>query len=274
MSENRNPDGDVEVDDADALAEELGLNSSDDASDGGGDDEHAKKVRHAFALQKKMRKQAEEENAKLKAELEQARKPVTPPPASNTGGQRSAKTVINALKAQAMSNLGVDEVTEDTAELVNLECQRLYSLHVSMLERRREAEAAVPHVIEKTLKAVEVIDDSDREIIKKRVMEKYGNDPVRAADESVVMGEVKMYLGELKLNGDSHRVTQGDDAAHASAGAAKRGRTGVTVTTPSTGSPEDTKPATEAEIAGMKKLGMSDLKMYREAVKRKSKYMS
>lgn len=238
-------------------------------------DEREKRIRHAFAEQKRGRKQALEIARKAKEEAEVLRKKLeqssTPKP-PNAGGDQ-AVSVLQQLTIQAMQNLGIGQVTEGNEELVRMERQRLYNIQVASIEQRRNAEVEAPGIVEGVLSGIPQLDDAAKAVIKKRMGE---YDVVQRTNRKVIETEVQKYLGERLLAGDTFTSSpaSGDDtptrsresstASAAAVSSVRNGRSGVH---PGKGAGRDEgpKPATPEEIKGMKAIGATDLAAFRAA---------
>jgi hypothetical protein len=265
----------------------------DDGDDAGSADEHEKKIRHAFAEKKRAAKEALTLAEKYKKEAEELRKgsshqPTTPATttAPAAGGDAQARQILTRLTMQAMQSLGFTEITEANQELVRMERDRLYIKLGNDAESRREAEVNASGVIESVLEDITSLDSAGATEVKKRLN---SLDALQRVNPSVIRKVVSEYLGEQIMSGNftppSTNGQGGDDeddltgvalrgkttATAAGASAVKNGRTGVRP-----GKQQDAeqpKPATPAEVAEMKKYGMSDLKAYRLAKVEKAKYM-
>jgi len=270
--------------DIDAELRELGIELDDSGnlpSTSGVDDEHRKKERHAFAVLKRQAKDARRVAATKEAELEALKKNATTsvtPQSPASGGGSQATILMRQLKATAMQELGLVQIsTPEEAELVNAHANVVYQRAIQQRDAVTRAESQSDAFVSQEL-AQYGLEDDDRVEVLKRIK---GLSPLDRMDSSRVKNTVAGYLGEKLLSGSmvlpgsqpEGTVARASDPSNARAAGSQvitRGASGVRL---GKGRTDNTvKPATPAEAAEMRRVGMSDVKLYREAKQRSAVY--
>lgn len=205
---------------------------------------------------------------------------VQPPPNAGAG---NVSAIMGQLTMQAMNNLGLNVATAqspEAKELIRMEVQRLYSDSVAQVQRANAVKEQAPRIINEALSNYPMLGEEGVDAVKRRLA-KY--DILTQIDPEVIRQTVTSYFGELMLAGAS---TSGDDGASAganqqqpvrrdaasvsAASSVKNGRPGVKPA--SNGGQASLKPATPEEAKMMSDLGMTDVKLFREAQARKHIY--
>lgn len=241
------------------------------------------KISNAFAEQKRKMKALALELQKIKAkELEEKTKAEQAQAnAAPRAGGNQVTTLMGQLTMQAMQNLGLDVSAAQTAEgreLIRMERDRLYQDQVRNIQQANAVRERAPKMIEDALSGFSMLGAEGVEAVKRR-LQKY--DVLAQVDPEVIRQTVTSYLGELTLAGvdvggndgtnNSAESTQPrrDKASIAAASTVKNGRMGVK---PASRGEETVKPASAEEMQVMRKLGITDVKMFREAQLRKHAY--
>jgi hypothetical protein len=271
--------------DIDAELRELGIELDDSGnlpSASGADEDHRKKERHAFAVLKRQAKDARKAAAAREAELEALKKNATTtsvtPQSPASGGGSQATILMRQLKATAMQELGLIQIsTPEEAELVNAHANVVYQRAIQQRDAVTRAESQSDAFVSQEL-AQYGLEDEDRVEVLKRIK---SLSPLDRMDSSRVKSTVAGYLGEKLLSGStvlpgSHsdgNVARASDPSNARAAGSQvitRGASGVRL---GKGRTDNTvKPPTPAEAAEMRRVGISDVKLYREAKQRSAVY--
>jgi len=266
---------DVLVDDSDALEQLREMTGEDLGSEPLYDDEEKeKRVRHAFAKQKRALKSTME---KLDQVTKEKDKPVeTPPEQPPVSVPTQSRLILGRLALRAMTNLGMTAISnEEDRALVDLEINRLYQEDVARMKLENDLATRADNLVNTELeKYRSKIGDEGVTELQKRLGKLGVTDRVNAEN---IRREVAIWVGEQNLSGDRVPETRpppkptqpsaSEDGEHAgSAGRAvasqlKLGRPGVR---PGDAPPPE-KPATEDELATMRRLGFKDVKAFREA---------
>jgi len=254
---------------------------------------------HAFADQKRKNKQfarlVRDQQRKLN-EMESNQRTSNPPPNAK-GAQGNAGLILQTLKTQAITNLGLTS-EEEAPEMVALEMQRLYNEGAAQAVRIQTAQAQAPAVIKQVLASIPQLGDDDRAEVEKRVSKLT---PLQQVDEESIKWVVNSYVGEKVMRGEELGSTaeETDDARTGAVGGDDGVTPPVESETPATdrtavGSLKNTgskvggvkpgighpgkkagpQPATPEELKKMRSLGMTDLAAYRAALGKKDKYKS
>lgn len=263
---------DTVIDDGDALEQLRKLTGEDLGTEPlyGEDEEKEKRVRHAFAKQKRALKSTTD---KLEQVMKEERKPVEQVPAPRQPGAPSqSRTILSRLALRAMTNLGITNIdNEEDRALVDLEINRLYQEDVSRVMSVNELATRAENLVNSELdKYRGRLGDEGVAELQNRLGKLDVTDRVKP---EVIRREVAIWVGEQSMSSTSSptpKITQppasedgnkAGSAGRAVASHLKVGRTGVR---PGETPPPD-KPATEDELSTMRRLGFTDVKSYREA---------
>jgi hypothetical protein len=159
-----------------------------------------------------------------------------------------------------------------------MECQRLYIEQVSRIQQTAAVKERAPELIDKALSTYSMLGPEGVEAVKRRLA-KY--DVLAQIDPEVIRQTVTSYFGELTLARADESGSDGasagagteqvrrDAAGVAAASSVRNGRQGVK---PASRAQESVKPPTADEANTMRKLGITDVKLFREAQARKHLY--
>ena len=273
-----------DTEDIDAILRDAGIELDDDGHpvSGTGDiSEQEKRQRHAFAVLKRQAKA--ERDARIKAEqkadevlkvTQTNNSGATQLPTSGSGSQ--ATILMRKMKEIAAAELGIDNPsTPDEIALVNAHTTVVYQRLIAKQEATTKAESQSGQFVEQELAKYDLSDEDVAEV-RKRVN---SMSPLDRMNGNRIKSEVAGYLGEKFLNGDmsSSASTEGgtagapDAASRRAAVSSTLARGGVRLGVKTKN--DSVKPATSAELAEMKRVGISDVKLYREAKARSSAYI-
>ena len=273
-----------DTEDIDAILRDAGIELDDDGHpvSGTGDiSEQEKRQRHAFAVLKRQAKA--ERDARIKAEqkadevlkvTQTNNSGATQLPTSGSGSQ--ATILMRKMKEIAAAELGIDNPsTPDEIALVNAHTTVVYQRLIAKQEATTKAESQSGQFVEQELAKYDLSDEDVAEV-RKRVN---SMSPLDRMNGNRIKSEVAGYLGEKFLNGDMSSSASTEDGTAGAPDAASR-RAAVSSTLARGGvrlgvktKNDSVKPATSAELAEMKRVGISDVKLYREAKARSSAYI-
>jgi len=273
-----------DTEDIDAILRDAGIELDDDGHpvSGTGDiSEQEKRQRHAFAVLKRQAKA--ERDARIKAEqkadevlkvTQTNNSGATQLPTSGSGSQ--ATILMRKMKEIAAAELGIDNPsTPDEIALVNAHTTVVYQRLIAKQEATTKAESQSGQFVEQELAKYDLSDEDVAEV-RKRIN---SMSPLDRMNGNRIKSEVAGYLGEKFLNGDMSSSASTEDGTAGAPDAASR-RAAVSSTLARGGvrlgvkaKNDSVKPATSAELAEMKRVGISDVKLYREAKARSSAYI-
>ncbi len=247
---------DIDVDGEDAIPAEVKA-----LDDGTADEATKKKAQHAFAEQRRKLREAKA----LLARGNQGQ-PAAPSPGSAAGlDERSMSgKYLQKLQMEAMQNLGV---VDPENPVLALEIARLYNRDRDRLDALRTADARAAEVFGQTMEQFPQLTPQDQAEMQRRLQ---ALSPLDRANPDVVRREVHIYLGE-----NFERISTGTPPAAPATRAGPAARTpvrrGVTPPAPPEGG-GDEKPATVEELREMKQIGLNDVRVLRDAKRRKGVY--
>jgi hypothetical protein len=284
--ENTNQDtNNDDFSDIDEQLKELGIDLDDDGTptslaSGAEDEETIKKRKHAYAVLKRKAKEEKAAREKMEAELntlKEKNNTGTPQPPTSGGGS-TATQIMQRLKIMAMQELGITEVTTaEEMELINAHTMVLYQRLLQHQQATVEATGKADAFVTQELQNYN-LEDEDRTEVTKRVK---GLSPLDQTNPQMVREVVAKFMGEKVLSGhvptgspaNAGSDDSGTDTSSARAAGSAVSRTGRGVKLGGAKkSSDEVKPPTPDEQAQMKMLGITDVKMYREAKLRSAQY--